>query len=287
MRRLGGGTVCVRRMMQDFICPVCGGALKQKDRSLYCPKGHCYDLAKSGYVNLLLSSPKGAKQHGDDKGMVAARRDFLNQGYYQPLLDALCEELDRLLPETCRVLDAGCGEGWYTDGVYRFLTQRGKSVSLSGVDISKNALQLGAKRNRNLSLAVGSIFHLPVPAERFDGVIHVFAPFCGEEFSRVLKKGGYLLTVMPLEDHLMGLKEAVYDKPYRNEVAPPVVPGLTLIGHRDVRRKITLKTQQDICNLFQMTPYYYKTGEKDQAKLKAYDQLTTGLEFGIFIYQKG
>jgi 23S rRNA (guanine745-N1)-methyltransferase len=272
--------------MKNFICPVCGGRLEQKERSLYCPKGHCYDLAKSGYVNLLLSTPKGAKQHGDDKGMVTARRDFLNQGYYEPLRQAICEELYQRMPEKCRILDAGCGECWYTDGVEQALTRQGKTVSISGVDISKNALQLGAKRNHNLSLAVGSIFHMPVPDERFDGVLHVFAPFCGEEFCRVLKKGGYLLSVMPLENHLMGLKQAIYDKPYPNEVCPPQVEGLNLLTCREVRKEITLRSQQDIQNLFQMTPYYYKTGVKDQAKLQAYDQLTTQLEFGIFLYQK-
>lgn len=272
--------------MEDFICPVCAGRLQKKEKSLYCEKGHCFDLAKSGYVNLLMTSLKGSKKHGDDKGMVIARRDFLNRGYYQPLLDALCEEVDQFVHQNGKILDAGCGECWYTDGLCRYLEQRGKKVKVYGIDISKSALQLGAKRNHTLSIAVGSIFHMPVADSVFDVVTHIFAPFCGEEFCRVLKPGGILFTVMPLERHLFAMKQAIYDKPYENEVKIPKIPGMRQIGRRDIVTKITLENQTDLQNLFQMTPYYYKTSENDQKKLMNYNRLTTELEFGIFVYQK-
>ena len=51
-----------------------------------------------------------------------------------------------------------------------------------------------------------------------DLLLSVFAPYCGEEFLRVLKPDGQFIMIIPCENHLYGLKEAIYEKPYRNEV---------------------------------------------------------------------
>ena len=53
--------------MNDFICPVCGGALLKNEKTYSCGKGHSFDIAKSGYVNLLPSSGKGKRQHTEEK----------------------------------------------------------------------------------------------------------------------------------------------------------------------------------------------------------------------------
>ena len=66
--------------MVNLRCPVCAGALEKRAGAYLCPKNHSFDIAKSGYVNLLLNSSQG--HHGDDKLMVRARRDFLDKGYY-------------------------------------------------------------------------------------------------------------------------------------------------------------------------------------------------------------
>ena len=75
--------------MPELTCPVCGGVLHREERSLRCGAGHCYDIARQGYVNLLRSNQSKSKRHGDDKRMVAARTAFLDAGYYAPLRDAL------------------------------------------------------------------------------------------------------------------------------------------------------------------------------------------------------
>ena len=95
-----------------------------------------------------------------------------------------------------------------------------------------------------------------------------------------------LLRVIPLERHLWGLKQAVYDHPYENTVPDPVLPGFILAEQRTLRGTITLRTNADIEALFCMTPYYYKTGARDQAKLHARDALTTETEFALLIYRK-
>ena len=62
-------------------CPLCGEKLTG-DSTLKCTKGHCFDRAKEGYWHLLPVQSMRTKAPGDSKEMVAARRAFLNAGYY-------------------------------------------------------------------------------------------------------------------------------------------------------------------------------------------------------------
>ncbi len=119
-----------------------------------------------------------------------------------------------------------------------------------------------------------------------DLLLSVFAPYCGEEFLRVLRPGGSFLMVIPLENHLYGLKQAIYEKPYRNEVKPYDLPGFRLEECRELRYQITLHGQEEIESLFMMTPYYYKTGAADQQKLLTKTTLTTPAEFAVLRYKK-
>ena len=101
--------------MFPLCCPKCGLPLKKEGNGCQCSEGHRYDLARSGYVNLLLANGKHSLQPGDDKRMVRARRLFLEKGYYEPFRRAVCQKaLERLPMERPVVLDAGCGEGYYT-----------------------------------------------------------------------------------------------------------------------------------------------------------------------------
>ena len=76
--------------MSLFCCPVCGGPLRREEQVLRCPKRHSYDLSREGYVYLLPPNQRHSSAPGDDKGMAAARRDFLSKKYYLSLLNTLC-----------------------------------------------------------------------------------------------------------------------------------------------------------------------------------------------------
>ena len=271
--------------MSFFTCPICKKRFIRQNHSLVCPNGHCFDIARQGYVNLLRSRG-AARRHGDDKMMVAARTAFLNAGCYDPLRDAVTELAARHAKGGCVILDAGCGEGYYTAHVLHALQAQGRSASVCGVDISRDALICAHRRAPELTLAVASIAHLPVADASCDLVLNVFAPHDAAEFARVLRTNGVLLRVIPLERHLWGLKQAVYDHPYENTVPDPALPGFTLAEQRTLRGTVTLRTNADIEALFCMTPYYYKTGARDQAKLHARDALTTETEFALLIYRK-
>lgn len=265
-----------------FSCPVCAQPLRRQERSLKCEKNHCFDLARQGYVNLLRSNQSSSKRHGDDNLMVAARQEFLDGGYYQCLSDAVCRLLAPRLGPNARVLDVGCGEGYYTA---RLRTALGEDARLCGIDISRQALIAAHRRDSALELAVASSAQLPAQQGSMDAVLNIFAPLSAEEAHRVLKPGGLLLRAVPLKEHLMGLKRAVYDTPYENPDPDPAFAPFRLLECAQVRKQLVLTENRQIRNLFSMTPYYYKTSRADQQKLETLEHLETELAFGLFLYE--
>lgn len=266
-------------------CPVCAEPLTRLERTYACENRHSFDVARQGYVNLLLHGGSG-KRHGDDKRMVSARRDFLEKGYYDPLSRAVSGLCCAYAGSEVLLLDAGCGEGKYTCDALDALRAAGKTVSGVGIDISKEALIYAAKRDRTLTLAVASSSALPLPDGSADLILNLFSPFAREEFRRVLKPGGVLLRVWPLEKHLWELKTLIYDRPYPNQPADPACEGFSLLKAEELRYAIHLDSPADIQALFEMTPYYYKTSREDQQKAAEAKELTVTLEFGLGVYGK-
>ena len=122
---------------QCLRCPVCGAPVEKRQNSLFCQgaRSHCFDFSAEGYLNLTNAKMSGG---GDDAAMVAARTAFLGSGCYQPFADALIECLS-LIPAHGVVVDAGCGEGYYT---CRFARE---GVAAIGFDLSKRAVRTAAR----------------------------------------------------------------------------------------------------------------------------------------------
>lgn len=270
----------------NFICPVCRNELLEEEKLYRCGKGHCFDKSKFGYVNLLQSQKSSAKRHGDDRMMIRARRDFLDGNYYGFLRDEIFDICNSYLENGSCVIDAGCGEGWYSAGIKQKLLENGKNVSFYAADISKDALEFLSKRKSGISAAVASVFELPFADESADLLLNIFSPEADGEYCRVLRKGGIMIRVIPLEKHLFELKAAIYDKPYLNDIPVTDIEGFTVADIRRISGKILLSSNEAIQNLFKMTPYYYKTGVSDQQKINSLDSLETKAEFEIRIYRK-
>lgn len=268
-----------------FLCPTCGAPLTRGPRDYRCAQNHLFDLSRSGYVNLLTAGSKHSKVPGDNKLMVNARRSFLDKGYYSKLCE-LVSLRAAVLAGDGPVLDAGCGEGYYTTAVFEALARSGRQVDVMGIDISKIALDKAAKRCKEIAWAVGSVFHLPVGTESCGLLLNLFAPYCGEEYHRVLAPDGKMLLVIPGKDHLWELKKAVYEHPYRNEVKDFALEGFELLRAEHCADTLFLDNAEDIDHLFKMTPYYYKTSEQDYKRLAALSELTTRIEFNVLEYQK-
>lgn len=272
--------------MNLFICPICGQPLEQKLHSYHCPKGHCYDIAAAGYVHLLPVGRKHSKLPGDDRGMALARNKFLSGGYYSHLLDALEEISVRYTDSQPMVLDSGCGEGYYTAGIFQALTAAGKKPKMAGIDLSKFSLRWAAKRERNIAFAVASVYRLPVAEKSADLLLNCFSPLAIEEFRRVIKPGGTFLYVVPAPRHLWELKEVLYPQPYLNQEVQISYDGFRYQEIRRVERRIHLPDQETIQNLFQMTPYYWKTPLEGKKKLEQLFALELQTEFDIHVFTR-
>ncbi len=267
-----------------FCCPVCGAPLTREARSLRCPAGHSYDLAKEGYVNLLPANHRHSASPGDDREMVAARTRFLDGGWYAPLRETLCTLADRACGADPVLLDAGCGEGYYTAALCAALWHHDGRTA--GVDLSKAAARKAAKRCADAEIAVSSVYRLPVRDASVDLLVNCFSPLAAEEFARVLKPGGHFLYVVPGPKHLWELKSVLYDAPYENEEKREDYPGFRLAGVEPVETSFTLYDAESIQALFHMTPYTWKTPKHGAERLAQRSELTVTAQFRIHEYRR-
>ena len=264
-------------------CPICEGALSVRGNSLACESGHCFDISAAGYVNLASAKQAGG---GDSKQLVSARTAFLSVGYYEKFSDAINEYAAKYAHSGI-IVDAGCGEGYYSNRV-----AVAAEADVCGFDLSKFAVMAAAKAakrsNINSAFAVAGIFDMPLKDECADMVINLFAPCAAEEFSRVLKPGGYLIVAGAGERHLEGLKSVIYDNVTKNETRAdlPDIPSLSLVETARISYNINIKQREHIMALFSMTPYYYRTSESGRTALEAAEVLETIVDFDIFVYKK-
>ncbi len=267
-----------------FCCPACKAALERRERALVCENGHSYDIARQGYVHLLPVKQMHAKVPGDTKLMVDSRRSFLSLGHYDVFRDKLTELASRYLPENGVLLDAGCGEGFYTSSL--FSATQSMNAAVSGIDISKFAVKAAAGKYKGIDFAVASLFHIPAADSSVDVLTDVFAPIVPEEFLRVLKPGGVMILAVPGARHLYGMKEVLYREPYENEEHDTQYDGFEYIGRECVRDFIKVVGRESIEALFSMTPYYWKTDVEGGERLRALDELETEIKFDFLIYRK-
>jgi|TARA_B110000259_G_C13985577_1_gene390305 23S rRNA (guanine745-N1)-methyltransferase len=297
----------LRSTRDNFKCPNCDQALiLQEDaqpQTYRCNNQHSFDLAREGYLNLLLAQHKRSRNPGDSDDMIRSRQRFLNAGYYQPLSDAIVTAVAKANTGAEQtVLDLGCGEGYYMQQLHLASLERAsedrasdKSISeqtptklkLLGMDISKFAVRLAAKRKMDARLAVDSVYNIPLFENRIDTAISVFSPISVEETARVLKPGGKLIMVGPGAEHLSGLTALIYEQslPHGGNTA-----GLDnaiqfkLLEQIEIKQTIVV-SGSDILDLLKMTPYYWHSRPEQQEMLAKLDKLETLIHFNINIYQ--
>lgn len=228
-------------MPATLICPVrnCAASLERRERTLVCPRGHSFDLARSGYCNLLQPQDSRAKLPGDPREAVEARRRLMDAGHGTALLRALIEETGALpVPPGGAVLDVGCGEGSYLGGL-----ARARSLAGHGIDLSTHAVDLAARRYPEVTWIVGNADRfLPWGPESFDLVLSIDARLNSGEMRRVLKPGGFLLMAVPAPDDLIELRAAVLGEGVTRDrmerVEALLADDFVLEGRRTVRETV-------------------------------------------------
>lgn len=274
--------------LEQLCCPLDQLPLERKDRSLICAKGHAYDIAKTGYVNLLPVQKKHSKDPGDSKEMVASRREFLAGGYYDPIIDAILKSLPECLKSQSKlsVLDAGCGEGHYLRNIAAQLREQ-MDLDATGLDISKWAIVDASKRDKQIDWIVGSNAHVPVAEERFDWVMCAFGFPIIPEFARILNDQGWLLLVESGEDHLIELRNVLYPKikPYHATFSEGV-EGFALQHEIDHQFSFSLTNAEQIGQLLSMTPHIHKAPYAGRQAALALHQIDLTADIKLRWYQK-
>lgn len=219
-----------------LLCSVrdCHMPLERAERRLFCGRGHSFDVASSGYINLLQPQDRRSKRPGDTAEALAARRRLHDLGVTKPLLDAIAELLAAC--ENDIALDAGCGDGFYLGNLAR---QAG--FDAHGVDISTRAVDTAARRYPPSEgkwewVVANADRFLPYTGGSFSIVLSITARMNAGEFRRVLRDGGNVLVALPAPEDLMELRSRV-GAAGRDRVARTVetfAHGFTLVDQRRV-----------------------------------------------------
>ena len=268
-------------------CPVCGAPLALEGRALRCAAGHSFDVARQGYVNLLRGVHR--EQHYD-RTSFEQRRTVFASGLYAPIAQALCEEVERaaaaagadtagitkaagaaITPTSpaptsgtgsalhpLRIVDAGCGEGYFARTV-----RRTTGATVCAFDISRDSVQLAAREDAEdgISWLVADLAAIPVQTGAADVVLDVFSPAHYGEFRRILAPGGRLIKVVPAANHLREVRELaagqLRHRGYSNErVVEHLEVSCTLLSRRTVSSTLEL-TPEVRAALVAMTPILF------------------------------
>lgn len=243
------------------VCPVCGARLECGKTVWTCFKGHSFDIARQGYVNLLTVQQKHSLSPGDTREMVVARRNFLDGGYYFPIVQKLKALIGAYAPEAQSVLDVGCGEGYYLSQV--------EAEEKWGIDISKEATRYAAVRDKSSRFLTATAAHLPFENASFDCLLSMFALTMEQEFARVLKNTGIFIQVLAGENHLTALKSIIYptllEKP---KELHPALDGFTLLHKETLTFEFHLDRPELLHDLLYMTPHVWRISKEGAEALK-------------------
>ncbi len=227
---------------------------------------------------------------GDDKMMVSSRTKFLGAGYYEKNRDTLVSLIKKHLPEGGVILDAGCGEGYYTNGIAELSRSSANDYNIIGIDASKFACDAAAKGARRTgvsdfaSYAVASLSDQPIADGKIDLVVSLFSPCAYNEFARILSDGGLAIIGSAGKSHLYELKEVLYGPGNVRDNEPFIHAeraagsGLEFLDSVNLKYETTVYGKEHIDALFSMTPYYWRTPKSGAEALLKHDELTVTVE---------
>ena len=195
-------------MMENILhilrCPLCGGAFSKKDNSLVCEKRHTYDVARQGHVNFV----PGQKEMFYKKELFESRAKVFEAGVYAPVVERLSEAIGRhVQTEKPVLLDAGCGEGYYTKAVCPE-----REMTRVGFDLSKDAVRLAARGQKSAAFFAADLKNIPMQDHSVDVLLDIFTPANYAEFGRVLKEDGLVMKLAPRSGYLKELRALAGDR---------------------------------------------------------------------------
>ena len=265
-----------------LICPICKNSLNKSENTYKCISNHSYDISKNGYVNLLLNFDKNSLVPGDTKESLQARNKFMKKEYYKKILDSIIETINKYNQETnVNILDIGCGEGYYTSGIKNTIN----NSYVYGFDISKDAISLATKYTRDILWFVANSKNIPIKTNSIDFILSWFSFVTEKEIERVLKDNGYIISVVAGKNHLSELKQMIYND-IKEKDEKNTLLNFELIETKNMTYKINFNNNEDIINLFKMTPHYYRTNKDKKDIFNNINNLEVTIDININIYKK-
>lgn len=264
----------------ELECPVCGEKLILRDKRYSCANNHSFDMARQGYVNLLVVQNKHSLNPGDTREQVLSRREFLEAGFYAPIVNTLIHTAKELGIQG-QILDVGCGEGYYSARLADALES-----PLLGLDISKEAVRCAAAKYKGKQWLCATAAHIPVADESVCLLTSLFAITLPGEFARVLRKDGWYFQVLAAQDHLLGLKSIIYDQlNFKEKDTVPALSGFELVKTVPIRFSFAVEGEQ-IRNLFSMTPHVFRVGKEGVRRLEQTETLTDTASCVLNVYRR-
>jgi len=279
----------------EWRCPHCQSPLTESAAGLDCSNRHHFDRARQGYIHLLPVNQQRSKNPGDNAEMVASRQAFLDQGYYQPIVTALEQQLQTPTSQPlCDIADIGCGDGFYTRQLAETLAaNNGDSSQWAGIDISKPAIKTACQRNRTstrqdrIDWAVASAAQLPLIDHSMDALLCLFAHIIPQEFTRVLRPGGKLLVASSGPDHLREIREQLYDHVKAEHFDPreKLAQHMECQHQESIRFRFTPANTTDLSNLLGMTPHFWKAKPERKQALLATPLFSIQADISLWVFQ--
>lgn len=231
-------------------CPLCGGAFSRRENSLVCGKRHTYDVARQGYVNFV----PGQKEMFYKKELFESRAKVFEAGVYAPVVRRLGEAIARhVKAEKPVLLDAGCGEGYYTKAVCP-----DREMTRIGFDLSKDAVKLAAKGPKTAAFFAADLKNIPLRDHSVDVLLDIFTPANYAEFARVLAPGGVVMKLAPRSGYLGQLRALAGDKlrhqEYDGSDVERYVHEKMIVAAQETITYTIAVTQETAYHLARMTP---------------------------------
>lgn len=222
----------------------CGHPLVPASRSWRCDAGHAFDVARSGYVNLLQPQDRRSRRAGDQADAIDSRARLFASGVGTLLMQHVAAALDASPRTNSLIVELGCGSGEFLNHLTGY-----HNASGIGIDLSTAAVDRAARHFPALTwVAANADRRLPLLDDSVDIVVSIHARRNPSECARVLERGGHLIVAVPAADDLIELRTALLGQPIERDRATTVIEehaeAFDVAARWEVREQRNLSDQQ-------------------------------------------